>query len=446
MTVEKREELVAKAFAAAKVAEQMHRFYRGKIQIQPKCAIRGVEDFAIWYTPGVAEACRAIVRDPLEVYEQTNKWNTVAIVTNGTRVLGLGNIGPEAALPVMEGKALLFKYLGGVDAVPICLDARDPEEMIRTTRHLQPAFGGINLEDIEQPACFHILDRLREEMTIPVFHDDQQGTATVTLAGLLNALRIVGKPLADVRIAMVGAGASNIAIARILIAAGADPGNIVMTDSRGILNRRRTELRDTHRQKWTLCLVTNAENLSGGPAEAMRGADVLIALSTPGPDVIKPEWVREMAPDPVVFACANPVPEIWPWDAKEAGARIVATGRSDFPNQINNSLGFPAIFRGALDVRARTITDEMCVAAAQALAGYAQERGLHEDYIVPSMVEWEVYPLVAAAVGERAIAQGVARLRPPREQLEASAREMIRSAREGTRLLMEHGYIPILNL
>jgi malate dehydrogenase (oxaloacetate-decarboxylating) len=445
--VANRQELVEKAFAASKVAEQMHRFYRGKIQIQAKCAIRSVDDFAIWYTPGVAEPCRAIERNALEAYEQTNKWNTVAVVTNGTRVLGLGNIGPEAAMPVMEGKALLFKYLGGVDAFPICLDARDPEDVIRTTRVLQPSFGGVNLEDIEQPGCFYILERLRQEMTVPVFHDDQQGTATVTLAGLLNALKIVGKTLADARVAMVGAGASSIATARLLIAAGATPGNLVMTDSKGILNRNRTELRESHRDKWNMCLITNAEQRQGGPGEAIRGADALIALSTPGPDTVKSEWVRSMAKDAIVFACANPVPEIWPWDARDAGARIVATGRSDFPNQINNSLGFPAIFRGALDVRAKTITDEMCVAAAQELARYAERKGVSEEYIIPSMDDWEVYPLVAAAVGVRGIEQGVARfVDATREQLVAQARDMIRSAREGTQLLMREGYIPILNL
>ncbi|MBI4277423.1 MAG: NADP-dependent malic enzyme, partial [Armatimonadetes bacterium] len=368
--------------------------------------------------------------------------NTIAIVTDGTRVLGLGDIGPAAGLPVMEGKALLFKYLGGVDAVPLCLATKDPDELVRTVELLEPAFGAINLEDIAHPGCFYILDRLRTEMEIPVFHDDQQGTATVTLAGLLNALRVVGKKISDATLALIGAGASNIATARLLISAGATPGKMIMVDSRGILNRGRTDVRDTHREKWAMCLATNAGQRSGGIAEAMRGADVTIGLSQPGPGVIKPEWVKGMAKDAIVFAMANPVPEIWPWEAKEAGARIVATGRSDFPNQINNSLGFPAIFRGALDVRARTITDEMLVAAAEELGRCAQEKGIHEEYVMPMMSEWEAYPRAAAAVGVKAIEQGVARISLPRDQLLEQATTMIRQAREVTQLLMDQGHIP----
>ena len=331
-------ELLAKASQPAEEAMKLHPFYRGKIKIVPKCCVRNFADFAIWYTPGVAAPCKAISRDKSLVYMYTNKWNNVAVVSDGTRVLGLGDIGPEAALPVMEGKALLFKYLGGVDAIPICLDTKDVEEFIHTVKLLQPAFGGINLEDIAQPKCFEILGRLREECEIPVWHDDQQGTAAVTLAGLINSLKIVGKKMEKVKIAMVGAGAANISIARLIIAYGANPKNIIMCDSKGALHKNRRELRKTHKEKWEICQKTNAEGRTGHIPEVMEGMDVLIALSQPGPGVVKKEWVARMAPDPIVFACANPVPEIWPWEAKEAGARVVATGRSDFPNQVNNCL------------------------------------------------------------------------------------------------------------
>ncbi len=437
-----REELLAKAKKPSEDAMRLHPFYKGKIEVVAKCVIRDIDDFAIWYTPGVAAPCRAIAEDKELVYEHTNKWNTIAVVSDGTRVLGLGDIGPEAAMPVMEGKALLFKYLGGVDAVPICLDTKDADEFIATVKLLQPSYGGINLEDIEQPKCFHILDTLRREMQIPVWHDDQQGTAAVTVAGLINALELVGKSLSEARIAMVGAGAANICIARVLMAAGITPGNMIMCDSKGTLHRGRTELKERYKEKWEMCQKTNKDNVEGDSAEAMKGADVLIALSTPGPDTIRPEWVADMAKDAVVFACANPIPEIWPWDAKDAGARIVATGRSDFPNQVNNSLGFPGIFRGTLDVRARTITDEMCIAAAYELARTAQDRGLHEDYLIPTMDEWEVFPREAVAVGMKAIEQGVARLDLSRDELYRRASEIIQRARGEIQLLMDGGFIP----
>lgn len=440
------EELLKKANRPAEDAMKLHPYYRGKIQTGLRCAVRGVDDFAIWYTPGVAAPCKAIQKDKDLVYDYTCKWNTVAVVSDGTRVLGLGNIGPEAGMPVMEGKALLFKYLGGVDAVPLCLDTTDPDEFIKTVKYLQPSFGGINLEDIEQPKCFYILERLRNEMSIPVWHDDQQGTAAVTVAGMINAAKIVGKRLQDMKIAMVGAGAANICVARMLMAAGVASGNIVMTDTKGTLHRGRRDLeenREAFKEKWEMCLKTNAENVVGGIEEAMEGADAVIALAKPGPGTIKKEWVKKMAKDAIVFACANPIPEIWPWEAKEAGARIVATGRSDFPNQVNNSLGFPAIFRGALDVRAKTITDEMCIAAAEALAGYAQSKGLlSEDYLLPTMDVWEVYPAEAAAVGTKAVEQGVARINLTYDELFEKAEEMIKSARQMTRVLMDAGVIP----
>ncbi|OGS17435.1 MAG: malate dehydrogenase, partial [Elusimicrobia bacterium RIFOXYA2_FULL_50_26] len=333
--------LLRMAEEPSRLSRKYHPIYRGKIEIVPKCRIKDFNDFALWYTPGVAAVCKDIRQTPELVYEYTNKWNSVAIVSDGTRVLGLGDIGPEAGLPVMEGKALLFKYLGGVDAFPLCLGTKDMETIISTVKVLQPSFGGINLEDIEQPKCFPVLNRLRSECSIPVWHDDQQGTALVTLAGLINALKIAKKSISRARITLVGAGAANICIARLLMSYGANPGNIIMTDSRGTLHRGRTELKNTHPEKWDMCVKTNREGIEGAIPDALCGADVVIALSTPGPGIIRGEWIKAMAPKAIVFACANPVPEIWPWEAKEAGALVVATGRSDFPNQVNNSLGFP---------------------------------------------------------------------------------------------------------
>ncbi len=437
-----KEELLARAKKPAQDAMRLHPYYRGKIEMVSKCAVRDFNDFAIWYTPGVAAPCRAIAEDQELVYEHTNKWNSVAVVSDGTRVLGLGDIGPEAGLPVMEGKALLFKYLGGVDAIPICLDTKDPEEIVTAVKWLQPSFGGINLEDIAQPKCFHILDTLRREMDIPVWHDDQQGTAAVTLAGLINGLKFVGKRIDQVKVAMIGAGAANIAVARVMMAAGIDPKKIIMCDSKGTLHKGRKELKETHKEKWEICLKTNREDIVGGIPEAMKGTDVVIALSKPGPDTIKQEWIAEMARDPIVFACANPIPEIWPWEAKEAGAKVVATGRSDFPNQVNNSLGFPGIFRGTLDVRARTITDEMCIAAAYELAKTAEDRGISEDYLIPTMDDWEVFPREAVAVAMKAQEQGVARLKLREEELYERALTLIKRAREETQLLMKEGFIP----
>ncbi len=439
------EELLARARKPAEEAMRLHPFYRGKMQTLPRCPVRNFDDFAIWYTPGVADVCKAIQKDREKVYEYTSKWNTVAVVSDGTRVLGLGDIGPEAGLPVMEGKALLFKYLGGVDAVPICLGTKDPDQIIQAVKWLQPSFGGINLEDISNPKCFRILDTLRREMEIPVWHDDQQGTAAVTLAGLLNALKIVGKKKENVRVAVIGIGAANVAILRILISDGFNPANIVIADSKGILHSDRQDIKKEQKEnpyKWELCLKTNPGKKSGGIREALKGADVCLSLAKSGPGVILPEWVRGMAKDAIIFACANPIPEIWPWEAKEAGARIVATGRSDFPNQVNNSIGFPAIFRGALDVRARTITDEMCIAAAYELARCAEDRGIDENNIAPTMAEWQVFVREAVAVGMKAQEQGVAGVKMSRQELTARAEKMIRGAREATALLMREGHIP----
>jgi len=437
------EQLLAKAAKPSADAMLLHPFYRGKVEMTLKCCVRDFNDFAIWYTPGVAAPCRAIAADPEKVYDYTNKWNTVAVVSDGTRVLGLGDIGPKAGLPVMEGKALLYKYLGGVDGVPIMVDTKDPDQIINTVLMLQPGWGGVNLEDIAQPKCFSILDTLREKAEIPVWHDDQQGTATVTLAGLINALKVVGKKMSEVHIAFIGSGASNVACSRLIFGWGADPAKCFMVDSKGILGKHRRDLemrKAEYVDKWHLCQVTNAEGREGDIAEAMKGVDVVIALSRSGPGVIQPEWVRAMTKDAIVFACANPVPEIWPWEAKEAGARIVATGRSDFPNQVNNSLGFPGIFRGALDVRARTITDAMCFAAAEALAKQIGDR-LDEEHILPTMDDWEVFPREAAAVAMKAQEQGVARLTMSYDELYDLARTVIKRSRDLTHLMMNEGFI-----
>jgi len=437
------EELLAKAKKPSADAMKLHPFYRGKIETTLKCTVHSFDDFAIWYTPGVAAPCKAIQADPELVYEYTNKWNTVAVVSDGTRVLGLGDIGPKAGLPVMEGKALLYKYLGGVDGVPIMLDTKDPDAIINTVMMLQPGFGGVNLEDISNPKCFYILDTLREKAEIPIWHDDQQGTATVTLAGLINALKVVGKKMEDVSITFVGTGASNVACSRLIFGWGADPAKCYMVDSKGILGKHRKDIemrKAEYKDKWKLCNITNAEGREGDIPDAMKGVDVVIGLSKPGPDVLLPEWIKTMAKDSIVFACANPVPEIWPWVAKEAGAAVVATGRSDFPNQVNNSLGFPGIFRGTLDVRAKTITDEMCFAAAQAMANHVGDR-LGPEFILPNMDDWEVFPKEAAAVAMKAIEQGIARIECTYEEEFKRASTIIKRSRDMTKRMMEEGFI-----
>jgi len=438
------EELLEKAKQPGKDALQLHPFYQGKIEVIPKCRIRDFQDFGIWYTPGVAEPCKVIKRNPEQVYEMTNKGNTIAVVSDGTRVLGLGDIGPEAGLPVMEGKALLFKYLGGVDAYPICLDTKDPDEIIQAVKWLTPSFGGINLEDIANPKCFYILDRLRKELSIPVWHDDQQGTATIVTAGVINAVKLVGKKLQDIQVCMIGAGAANIAIARVLIAAGIQQKNIIMADSKGILHQSRSDLeqkKEINPLKWQMAKRSNAQGRIGSIKEAFTSMDICIAASKPGPGTIKKEWLKTMQDDAIVFATANPTPEIWPWEAEEVGVKIFATGRSDFPNQINNSLGFPGIFRGTLDVQAKTITDEMCIAAAFEIAKTAEDEGLTVDHIVPTMDSWEVFPREAVAVGMKAIAQGIAGKKRSRQELYEHAMNIIKKARDETQMLMKEGFI-----
>jgi malate dehydrogenase (oxaloacetate-decarboxylating) len=437
------DELLAKAKKPSADAMRLHPFYRGKIETALKCTVHSFQDFAIWYTPGVAAPCKAIQANPELVYEYTNKWNTVIVVSDGTRVLGLGDIGPKAGLPVMEGKALLYKYLGGVDGIPIMLDTKDPDAIINTVLMLQPGFGGVNLEDISNPKCFYILDTLREKADIPVWHDDQQGTATVTLAGLINALKYVGKKMSEVKITFIGTGASNVACSRLIFGWGADPAKAFMVDSKGILGKHRKDLemrKAEYKDKWKLCNITNEEGREGDMAEAIRGADVVIALSQSGPGVLNPEWIKKMNKDAVVFACANPVPEIWPWEAKEAGAAVVATGRSDFPNQVNNSLGFPGIFRGTLDVRAHTITDEMCFAAAKALADHVGDK-LDAEHILPDMDDWEVFPREAAAVAMKAVEQDLATIPTTYEKELETAKRIIKRSRDLTGMMMQENFI-----
>ncbi len=427
------------------LSEKLHKYYSGKIEVAPRCPITSLEDFSIWYTPGVAEPCRRIKAGGEDLsFDYTWRWNAAAVVSDGTRVLGLGKIGPAAGLPVMEGKALLFKYLGGVDAVPIVLRETDPDKLIYIVKAMEPSFGAINLEDIESPKCFYILEKLQEVLDIPVWHDDQQGTALVTLAALINALKLTGRKIEHTRIALVGAGAANVCTYRYLKVFNARPENMVVVDSKGILHREREdieELRKTNPWKYQIAVESNPECVKGGIKEALKGADVVIAASTPGPGVIKKEWVMEMNKDPIVFAEANPVPEIWPWEAKEAGARIVATGRSDFPNQINNSLGFPAVFRGVLTVRAKKMTDEMFYAAAIAIAKYSEETGIHEERIIGTMEEVELYVREAIAVAEKAMELGYARRKLSRGELEAEVRELIERPRKQMKVLLGQGLI-----
>ncbi len=441
LTVEKRLE---RAKLPGKKAPGMHAFYRGKIETTLKCAVTSFDDFGIWYTPGVAAPCKEIQADPEKAFQYTNKANAVAVVSDGSRVLGLGNIGPSAGLPVMEGKSLLFKYLGGVGAFPIVLDTQDTEEIIQAVKWISPGFGGINLEDFANPKCFRILDRLRDELDIPVWHDDQQGTAAITLAGVINAVKLVGKDMNKVTYAVIGSGAANIAFVRVLLASGVPAGNVILVDSKGILHPGREDLeadKDDNPYKWRYANETNAEGRTGGMAEAVEGADVLIAASKPGPDTIRKEWLEAMNPDAIAFIMANPIPEIWPWEAKEAGVRIVGTGRSDFPNQINNSIGFPGIFRGTLDVFATTITDEMAIAAADSIAKTAEEKGLTDEYIVPTMLETEVFINEAVAVGLKAVEQGLARRPLEEDQLRTEAETKIRHAQSEVKALMDAGII-----
>ncbi len=438
----------AKTAFYKKLAFLAHRFYSGKIQVVPRAPVPGFNWFNVWYTPGVSNISTSIRDDNDLSFQLSVRGNFVAVVSDSTRVLGDGDCTPPGGLGVMEGKAFLMKYLGGIDAVPLCVDSKnakgenDPEKIIDFVKMCQHSFGAVNLEDISQPNCYRVLDVLREACDIPVWHDDAQGTACVTLAGVINAVKLAGKELSKVRIVMLGAGASNTSIARLLIADGADPEKLVMFDTKGSLHKGRDDIkRDTRfYRKWELCEKTNPERF-GSIEEAAKGADIMIALSQPGPDTVKRAWISSMAKKAIVFACANPVPEIYPYAAKEAGAFIVATGRGDFPNQVNNSTGFPGILKGALLVRSKKITDGMAIRAAHSLADYAVKRGITPENMVPTMDEADIFPVESADVAMQAVEEGVARIKLDRQEAYDRAKRDITEARELTASLVKDGFI-----
>lgn len=438
----------AKTVFLKKLSELSHGFYGGKIQTIPKAPVPGFNWFNVWYTPGVSKISTNIRDNNDASFELSNRGNLVAVVSDSTRVLGDGDVTPSGGLGVMEGKAFLMKYLGGVDAVALCVDSKDaeghndPDKIIEFVKMCQHSFGAINLEDISQPNCFKVLDVLREECNIPVWHDDAQGTACVTLAGVINALKLANKTMSNARFVLHGAGASNTTIARLLITDGVDPKKVIIFDSKGALHKGRTDIEADKRfyRKWELCQSTNPDMLNT-MEEAMQNADVLISLSTPGPGTIKPEWIRLMAEKSIVFVCANPVPEIYPYAAKEAGAFIVATGRGDFPNQVNNSIGFPGILKGALMVRAKKITDNMAIAAAHSLADFAEKRGISTENIVPTMDEAGVFPHEAADVALQAIKDGVARIDMSWQKAFEWAKKDIDYSRSLVNSMCENGYI-----
>ena len=425
-----------------------HEFFGGKMQTVPMCGLWGFNWFNVWYTPGVSAVSTGIRDDNDRSFALSNRGNLVAIVSDSTRVLGDGDCTPPGGLGVMEGKAFLMKYLGGVDAVALCVDSRgpdgknDPAKIIDFVKMVQHSFGAVNLEDISQPNCFKVLDELRDACDIPVWHDDAQGTACVTLAGLLNSLKLAGKKLGDARIVLLGAGASNTTIARLILADGGDPDRLTLFDTKGSLHAGRKDIEADPRnyRKWELCAKTNPKRYAN-EAEALKGADVLIALSTPGPDTVKREWVRAMGPKAIVFCCANPVPEIWPHAAKEEGAFIVATGRGDFPNQVNNSVCFPGLLKGALLARARKVTDGMAIRCAHSIADFAERRGISPDDITARMDESEVFAIQAADVAMKAIEEGVARVRMNWQEAYEKAKADIAASRALTEDLMRLGHI-----
>lgn len=438
----------AKTLFLKELSLSLHRHYGGKMMTLPKAGLYGNNWFNLWYTPGVSGVSTAIRDDQEASYELSNRGNLVAVVSDSTRVLGDGDCGPAGGLGVMEGKAFLMKYLGGVDAVALCMNSRDQngkpdaQKIIDFVKMAQPSFGAVNLEDISQPNCYKVLDTLREECGIPVWHDDAQGTGCVTLAGLINALKLAGKELSGVKIVFYGAGAANTTIFRLVMAAGGKPENCVMFDVDGALGLHRQDIKNDPRyyRQWEICQRSKVVN-DIKVENTLKGADVLVSLSKPGPGVIKPEWIAGMASKSIVFACANPVPEIYPSEALKAGAFIVATGRGDFPNQVNNSLGFPGILKGALLARASKITDNMAIAAAHAIAEFAEDAGLRPERIVSSMEEWELFPKVAAEVAAQATKDGVARSAKTKEEVYLKARQDISEARAVIHGLMEHGFI-----
>ncbi len=387
----------------AKESLKKHAEWKGKIEVVSRAKVRNADDLSIAYTPGVAQPCLEIEKDPSKSYTLTRRWNMAAVITDGSAVLGLGNIGPEAAMPVMEGKCVLFKEFADVDAFPLCVDSNDVDTIVETIKNISKSFGGINLEDISAPRCFEIERRLKEVCDIPIFHDDQHGTAIITLAGLTNALKVVGKKKEEVKVVTSGAGAAAISIVKLLLSAGFK--DIIMTDRRGAIYEGRDHLNWI---KEEMAQVTNLEKKQGSLADVIQGVDVFIGVSAPG--LVSQDMVRSMNKDAIIFACANPTPEIFPDDAKAAGAAVISTGRSDFPNQINNVLAFPGVFRGAFDVRASDINEEMKMAAAQALANLIPDDELSAEYIIPKAFDPKVGPAVAKAVAQAARDSGVARI------------------------------------
>ena len=383
---------------------ELHEKYRGKIEIKSRVPVKTKEDLSLAYTPGVAQPCLEIQKDISKSYVYTNRWNTCLVVTDGTAVLGLGDIGPEAGMPVMEGKCVLFKEFGNVDAFPLCIKSKDVDEIVNTIYLISGSCGGVNLEDISAPRCFEIEKKLKEKCDIPIFHDDQHGTAVITLAGLTNALRLVGKKKEDIKVAVNGAGAAAISITKLLIAAGIR--DVTLCDRTGAIYEGREKGMNPIKEE--MAKITNRDKIHGSLADIVKGADVFIGVSAPGS--LTTDMVKTMAKDAIIFACANPTPEIYPDEAKAGGARVIATGRSDFPNQINNVLAFPGIFRGAFDVRAKDINDEMKMAAAEALANLISDDELSEDYIIPAAFDPRVGKAVAEAVAEAARKSGVARI------------------------------------
>lgn len=411
-------------------AIEISKKYKGKIRTVPEVPIHSLDDFSMLYTPGIAAVSKKIYADKDLVFELTGKWNSVAILTDGTRVLGIGNVGPEAAIPVMEGKALLFNYLGGVNAIPIPLNVKNNDEFITAAKAISPFFGGYNLEDIESPRCFFLLEKLQKSMDIPVWHDDQLGTASITLAGIINSLRLVNKKKEDVKIVFNGAGAANMAAIYLFEAAGFNKKNMIVIDSKGIIEPERPDidaLMLNNPWKYKIALDTNEERIKGDIGNAFKGADIIISASKSEPGTIKKDWVRSMNNDSIVFALANPLPEIWPDDAKESGAKIVATGRSDFPNQINNSMVFPGVFRGVLDARSKGVNFGIMVAASYGIADYVKD--MSYDHIVPSMSDLDLFPEVASIVARKTVESNLARKIDTKAGFYRTATEIISSNR-----------------
>jgi malate dehydrogenase (oxaloacetate-decarboxylating) len=430
------------------LALEAHRYYGGKMETMPMVPLYGFNWFNVWYTPGVSAVSTTIRDDNRSAFTLSNRRNLVSVLSDSTSVLGDGDCNPPGGLGVMEGKALLMKYLGGVDAMAICMDSRDEngnhqaEKNIQFVKMIQPSFGAINLEDISQPNCYKVLDVLREECDIPVWHDDAQGTACVTLAGLINALKLAEKKLSDCKIVLFGAGAANTSIARLMLADGADPKKIILFDEKGTLHTQREDYRKNtafYRQ-WELCQITNPQQITMFE-DAFKNADILVALSKPGPDTIKSEWISLMAKKAIVFVCANPVPEIYPYKAREAGAFIVASGRGDFPNQVNNSICFPSILKGTLLVSATKITDTMAIKAAHAIAEYAENQGISPDRIMPDMMDTALFPFVAAEVAMQAIQDGVTHIEKSREDIFFQAKADIERSHAILKHLQNEGFI-----